>query len=183
MPLVYNSEGWNDPEGRLFVLKEDEADVLAGRKKAEPLVLRANAGDKIEVHLTNKLPKTIGGNAFQILTETTEAGFHIHLVKFDAISADGSANGYNYDASALYGDTLVETFYADSELKTVFFHDHLSANAHQQHGLFGAVIIEPTGSTYHDPKTGEPLKSGTQAIIKVPGLPDSMFIKIRRVMF
>jgi len=172
MPLVYNSAGWHDPEGRLFVLKEDEADVLAGRKKPEPLVLRANAGDKLEVHLTNKLPQFIGGNAFQIRTETTEAGFHIHLVKFDAIAADGSANGYNYDASALYGDTLVETFYADSELKTVLFHDHLFANTHQQHGLFGAVIIEPAGSTYHDPKTGKPLKSGTQAVIKVPGQPD-----------
>jgi FtsP/CotA-like multicopper oxidase with cupredoxin domain len=172
LPLVYNSQGWNDPQGRIFVLKEDEADVLAGRKKPEPLVLRANAGDKIEVHLTNKLPRTIKGSAFQIVTETTEAGFHIHLVKFDTISADGGANGYNYSASALYGDTLVETFYANSELRNVFFHDHLAANAHQQHGLFGAVIIEPAGSTYHDPKTGKVLKSGTQAIIKVPGLPD-----------
>lgn len=172
MPLVYNSEGWHDPQGRLFVLKEDETDILEGRKKPEPLILRANAGDKIEIHLTNKLPQTMGGNAFQLLTETTEAGFHIHLVKFDTIVADGGANGYNYDASALYGDTLVETFYADSELRTIFFHDHLFANAHQQHGLFGAVIVEPAGSTYHDPESGEPIKAGTQAIIKAPGLPD-----------
>ncbi|MHB1153118.1 MAG: multicopper oxidase domain-containing protein [Eubacteriales bacterium] len=172
MPLIYNNQGWNDPEGRLFVLSEDEADVIAGIKKPEPLIIRANAGDVVEIHLTNKLPPTIGGNAFQLLTETTEAGFHIHLVKFDTIAADGSANGWNYDASALYGDTLVETFYADSELKTIFFHDYLYANVHQQHGLFGALIIEPAGSTYHDIKTGEPLHSGTQAVIKAPGLPD-----------
>ena len=171
MPILYNSAGWHDPEGRLFVLKEDEADVLAGIKEPEPLVLRANAGDVIEVRLTNKLPLTIGGNAFQILTETTEVGFHIHLVKFEAISADGSANGYNYDASAVFGDTLVQRFYADSELRTVFFHDHLFANAHQQHGLFGVVIIEPAGSTYHDPRTGKPIKSGTQAVIQAPGMP------------
>lgn len=130
MPIVYNNEGWHDPEGRLFVLKEDEEAVLSGEKEPEPLIMRANAGDKIEVRLTNKLPDTIGGNAFQIVTETTEAGFHIHLVKFDTIASDGSANGYNYDASAIYGDTLIETFYADSELRTVFFHDHLFANVH-----------------------------------------------------
>lgn len=171
-PIIYNNEGWNDPEGRIFVLKEDEYAVVSGEKKPEPLILRVNAGDKIEIHLTNHLPDQIGGNAFQILTETTEVGFHIHLVKFDTIAADGSANGYNYDASAQFGDTLVETFYADSELRTVFFHDHLYANVHQQHGLFGAVIVEPAGSTYHDPQTGEEIKSGTQAVIKAPGIPD-----------
>lgn len=172
MPLVYNNQGWHDPQGRLFVLKEDEAAVRCGLKKPEPLIIRANAGDEIEVRLTNKLPETLEGNAFQIETETTEAGYHIHLVKFDTIASDGSANGYNYDAAALYGDTLVEKFYADSELRTVFFHDHLYANAHQQHGLFGALIIEPPGSTYHDPKTGKTINSGTQAIIKAPGMPD-----------
>lgn len=172
MPLIYNKAGWHDPEVRLFVLKEDETAVRTGKKKPEPLIIRANAGDQIELRLTNKLPQTIGGNAFQLVTRTTEAGLHIHLVKFDAIVADGSANGYNYDASALYGDTLVERFYADSELRTIFFHDHLFANTHQNHGVFGALIIEPPGSTYHDPKTGKPIKSGSQAIIKAPGMPD-----------
>jgi len=172
MPLVYNNAGWHDPQGRLFVLKEDEEAVLKGLKKPEPLVIRANEGDEIEIRLTNKLPSTIGGNAFQLLTETTEAGFHIHLVKFDSICSDGSANGYNYDASARFNDTLIERFYADSELRTIFFHDHLSANVHQQHGVFGVLIVEPKGSTYHDVKTGKPINSGTKAIIKTPDEPD-----------
>lgn len=166
LPIVYNRQGWHDPEGRIFVLKEDKEDILAGRKKIEPLVIRANAGENIEVRFTNELPDHIGPNDFQIRTETTEAGYHIHLVKFDTIPSDGSANGYCNDASAIPNDTLVERFYADSELKTVFFHDHLFPNAHQQHGLFGGMIIEPEGSKYYDMENGEEINTGTQAIIK-----------------
>lgn len=166
LPIVYNRQGWHDPEGRIFVLKEDKDDILAGRKKIEPLVIRANAGENIEVRFTNELPEHIGPNAFQIRTETTEAGYHIHLVKFDTIPSDGSANGYCNDASVIPNDTLIERFYANEELNTVFFHDHLFPNAHQQHGLFGGMIIEPEGSKYYDMETGKEMKSGTQAIIK-----------------
>ncbi len=170
--IVYNREGWHDPEGRFFVLEEDEKDVLDGKKEPEPLVIRANAGDCIEIHLTNKLPMYIGGNKFQLKMMTNEAGYHIHLVKFDAIASDGGANGWNNDSSALQGDTLIERFYADTELRTIFFHDHLFANTHQQHGLFGALIIEPPSSTYHHPRTGKEINSGTQAIIRTPCQPD-----------
>lgn len=172
VPIQYNSQGWHDPEGRIFVLKEDEKAVLSGEKDPEPFVIRANAGDCIEIRLTNKLPLEIGGNAFQLKMKTTEAGWHIHLVKFDTIVADGSANGWCNDASAIIGDTLIERFYADTELRTVFFHDHLFANTHQQHGLFGVLIIEPAGSTYHDPRTGIEICSGTKAVIRRPGQPD-----------
>jgi len=172
VPIVYNKQGWHDPEGRIFVLKEDKEAVMRGEKEPEPFVIRANVGDCIEIRLTNELPLEIGGNAFQLKTTTTEAGWHIHLVKFDTIVSDGGANGWNNDSSAIPGDTVVERFYADSELRTVFFHDHLFANTHQQHGLFGVLIIKPPNSTYHDPKTGERIRSGTQAIIHTPGQPD-----------
>lgn len=33
-------------------------------------------------------------------------------------------------------------FFANTQLNTVFFHDHLFANSHQQHGVFGALIVE-----------------------------------------
>ncbi len=168
LPLVYNEAGWNDPFGRILVLNEDKEDVLSGKKKAEPLIIRANAGDCIEVRLTNELPLTLGGNEYQLKTTTSEAGFHIHLVKFDTIASDGSANGWCNDASAKPGDILIERFYVDSELRSIFFHDHLFPNAHQQHGLFGALIAEPQGSTYHDVKTGKEINSGTQAIIRSP---------------
>lgn len=170
--IVYNSGGWHDPEGRLYVLAEDEEDVLSGAKKPEPLVIRANAGDCIEIHLTNKLPKTLGPNAFEMLTETTECTPHVHLVKFDALSSDGGNNGWNYNTGIRYGETGIFRWYADRELHTCFFHDHIFANSHQQHGLFAALIVEPQGSTYVHPKTGEMIKSGTQAVIKNSSRPD-----------
>lgn len=174
--LVYNRYGWHDPQGRFFVLKEniekagslDEyiRKVECGEIRPEPLVIRVNAGDCIEIRFTNFLPEYIEGSAFQRKTLTDVVGYHIHLVKFDTIVSDGSANGWNNLAGARRCETLIERFFANEELHTVFFHDHLFANMHQQHGLFGALIVEPSGSVFLDPKTGEELKSGTKAVIR-----------------
>ena len=174
--VVYNSYGWHDPQGRFFVLKEEIekygslnkyiSKIECGDTTPEPLVIRANAGDCIEIRLTNLMPEFIEASDFQLKTLTDIAGFHIHLVKFDTIVSDGGSNGWNNIAGARQYETLIERFYANEELHTVFFHDHISANTHQQHGVFGALIVEPAGSTYLDPKTGDELKSGTQAVIR-----------------
>lgn len=174
--VVYNDYGWHDPQGRFFVLKEDIekvgtpddylAKVERGEIQPEPLVIRANAGDCIEVQLTNFLPERIEASAFQLETITDIVGYHIHLVKFDTIMSDGAANGWNNIAGARQYETLIERFFANEELNTIFFHDHLYANVHQQHGLFGALIVEPAGAEFLDPGTWEPLKSGTKAVIR-----------------
>lgn len=174
--VTYNRYGWHDPQGRFFVLKEDlerhgglECYIRKVEKqeiKVEPLVIRANAGDCIELHTTNLLPEFIEGSPFQQRTRTDIVGHHLHLVKFDTIVSDGSANGWNNIAGARRYETLVERFFANEELRTVFFHDHLFANVHQQHGLFGALIIEEAGATFHDPQSGKELHSGTRAVIR-----------------
>ncbi|MGN1179990.1 MAG: multicopper oxidase domain-containing protein [Suilimivivens sp.] len=174
--VTYNKYGWHDPQGRFFVLKEELERygglnrylslVECGKIKAEPLVIRANAGDCIEIRLTNLLPEFLSESPFQMKTLTDIVGFHIHLVKFDTIVSDGAANGWNNIAGARQYETLIERFFADRELQTVFFHDHLFANSHQQHGVFGALIVEEAGATFHNTRTGCPLKSGTQAVIR-----------------
>lgn len=174
--VVYNKYGWNDPQGRFFVLKEELErhgglacyikKVESQEIKVEPLVIRANAGDCIEIRLTNLLPEYLEESPFQMRTRTDIAGFHIHLVKFDTIVSDGAANGWNNIAGARQYETLVERFFANTELRTVFFHDHLFANSHQQHGVFGALIVEEAGATFHDVRTGKPLKFGTKAVIR-----------------
>lgn len=176
--VCYNSYGWHDPQGRFFVLKEEierygtlEAylcEIECGHIRPEPLVIRANAGDCIEIRLTNLLPEFIEESAFQMRTLTDIVGYHIHLVKFDTIVSDGAANGCNNLSGARQYQTLIERFYANEELNTVFFHDHLFANSHQQHGLFEALIVEPAGSEFLDPATGEELKFGTRAVIRLP---------------
>lgn len=174
--VIYNRYGWNDPQGRFFVMKEElerhgglEAyirKIECGKIQAEPLVIRANAGDCIEVRMTNLLPEFLEASPFQMETIMDIAGYHIHLVKFDTIVSDGAANGWNNIAGARQYETLIERFYANTELKTVFFHDHLFANSHQQHGVFGALIIEEAGATFHDIRTGKELRYGTKAVIK-----------------
>ncbi|NLL78352.1 MAG: multicopper oxidase domain-containing protein [Clostridiales bacterium] len=174
--VTYNRYGWHDPQGRFFVLKEELErhggldsyikKLEAQKIKAEPLVIRANAGDCIEIRLTNLLPEYIKESPFQMKTLTDIAGYHIHLVKFDTIVSDGAANGWNNIAGARKYETLIERFFANTELRTVFFHDHLFANSHQQHGVFGALIIEEAGATFHHIRTGKELKYGTKAVIR-----------------
>src|SRR6185295_2726544 len=54
-------------------------------------------------------------------------------------------------------------WYPDVQFGTAYFHDHVNALASWKHGLFGALISEPPGSSYHDPVTGAALASGTIA--------------------
>ncbi len=56
-------------------------------------------------------------------------------------------------------------WFPDSQFGTAYFHDHVDAIHSWSHGLFGALIAEPPGSTYTDPKTGAPLLSGPIADI------------------
>ncbi|MCG3116386.1 MAG: multicopper oxidase domain-containing protein [Candidatus Manganitrophus sp. SA1] len=56
-------------------------------------------------------------------------------------------------------------YWADADLGTVFWHDHAFGATTWPHGGVGAMIVEPYGSTYHDPKTGEPIRSGPVADI------------------
>ena len=60
-------------------------------------------------------------------------------------------------------------WYSDVDSGTVFWHDHVDAITSWAHGLFGAHIIEPAGSTYHDPVTGEEIRSGAIADIHTTG--------------
>jgi manganese oxidase len=60
-------------------------------------------------------------------------------------------------------------WYSDVDDGTVFFHDHVDALHSWGHGLFAAHIIEPAGSTFHDPVTGKPISSGPIADIYTNG--------------
>lgn len=57
-------------------------------------------------------------------------------------------------------------WYPDVQFGTAYFHDHVNGQSSWQHGLFGALVSEPPGSTYHDPRTGEAIESGAVADIR-----------------
>jgi hypothetical protein len=54
-------------------------------------------------------------------------------------------------------------WWMDADVGTVYWHDHAYGATTWPHGGFGAIIVEPQGSTYHDPKTGEEIRSGPVA--------------------
>jgi manganese oxidase len=56
-------------------------------------------------------------------------------------------------------------WYPDVSFGTALFHDHVNVLESGQHGLFGALISEPPGSTYHDPHGGALVRSGPLADI------------------
>lgn len=172
LPLIYNREGWHDPKGRIFILDEDIVDVCAGRKDPEPLIIHMPAGTCIRVNFTNRLPNVADGDAFQLVTRTYEAGMHIHFVKFDVLVNDGANVGWNYDSSVLPGETIRYEYFADVELKAWFFHDHLFANYHQQHGVFGSGVVHPRFTKFFDSNTGEEVDHGTQITAVHPLIPD-----------
>ena len=59
------------------------------------------------------------------------------------------------DSSGLWGQTIHERWYADYELRTAFTHDHHFAALVQNHGQYGALIVEPKGFDMRDPRTGD----------------------------
>jgi hypothetical protein len=47
-----------------------------------------------------------------------------------------------------WADPLVNTSGQDRTIRTVFTHDHFGPSSHQHHGLYGALVVEPTGSSW-----------------------------------
>lgn len=55
-----------------------------------------------------------------------------------------------YDTDPLLNDSGF-----DRTLRSVFTHDHFGPSTHQQAGLYAAMLVEPQGSKWQDPITGE----------------------------
>jgi manganese oxidase len=113
--ITVNKHGWFDPQGRIVILEDDIKDVIDANtriKMPEPLFFRANSGDCINFKSSNFMPSALNGDDFQIYTPTDSIGQHIHLVKFDVTSSDGSANGWNYEDATFSPDEVRERIVA-----------------------------------------------------------------------
>lgn len=58
-----------------------------------------------------------------------------------------------------------QRFWADADVGSVFCHDHAFGGTTWPHGAVCTFLIEPFGSTWHDPKTGKPTRTGPVADI------------------
>jgi hypothetical protein len=211
LDIKLNKAGWHFPQSRILTLWGDVAATKAGTRPPEPFFFRANTNDCITFHHTNLVPGYYEQDDFQVRTPTDIIGQHIHLVKFDVTSSDGSGNGFNYEDGTFspdevierirairkqnvckgidFGDkrdgtftcpkakehpffrtlgaqTTVQRWFADDTLnnnakdrtlRTVFTHDHFGPSTHQQGGLYAGLVIEPQGSIWKNPETGEVL--------------------------
>jgi hypothetical protein len=239
VPIVLNQRaGIIDPQGQLYVLKEQEAAVRQDPDLRVPLVLRANASeDCVDVLLASELEDNPENHFL------SKVNIHIHFVQFDIQGSDGVNTGFNYEQSvrpfrlagervtapsqpgdlaisvagasrfhpgALVGvgmdqDSTFEVrriraveaarlvfeeplqyphgqgeivsaefvryrWYPDVQFGTAYFHDHVHGNVSWRHGLFGALIAEPPGSTYHHPQSGAEVRSGPIADIRTASL-------------
>lgn len=120
LDLVTNRAGWHDPQARIAVLTSDSDRFKDGKQESfpkasisplisareEPFFFRALSGECIEFRHTNELPKETELDDFQVKTPTDTIGQHIHLVKFDVTSSDGSGNGFNYEDGTFAPDEV-----------------------------------------------------------------------------
>jgi manganese oxidase len=179
--IVYNKYGDHDPFGMMFSLTKDYLDIKNGKKAAEPLVIRANEGECIQVTLSNQLPLDPPENqadpallmANQVnWKNSNRVSLHPQMVQYDMQGSDGATIGYNYDQTIGPGEKITYQWYADKEYGGTILYDYGDIRSHRLHGAYGSLIIEPKGSKYQDPKTGKEIMSGARADIIVPNLPD-----------
>ena len=101
MQLLVNQYGWHDPQARINVLTRDVDQFLPIEARtpqaAKPFFFRASSGECVVFHHQNRTRSKTDLDAFQVETPVDIIGQHIHLVKFDVTSSDGSANGFNYE--------------------------------------------------------------------------------------
>ena len=167
--ITLNRFGDHDPQGKMYVLSEEVARVrreqavrkasIGLRKDAiQPLVIRANIGDCVELQFANNA----GGGDY---------GIHIDGLAFDAQNS-GDAVGRNISSAVPRGGTRSYRFYVPEDDTFEGSHYLRPGPGHRQavaHGLFGALVVEPRGSTYHAMDDLSPLKSGWEAVIKPEG--------------
>jgi hypothetical protein len=173
----------HDPTAIIYV-RDSDLD-LNGRLKTdvpvEPLVLRAAAGDCINLQLTNRLPNgqqadLDGWNSLPMIVRqfnnnhirpSSNVGLHPQLVFFDVTRSDGQNVGSNPVQTAAPGNKVDYQWYAGqidvnaitqfaSAVPIEFGAINLSPAdpiKHAHKGAIGALIIEPQGSTWVEDPT------------------------------
>ncbi|HEX8475577.1 MAG TPA: multicopper oxidase domain-containing protein [Pyrinomonadaceae bacterium] len=178
--LVYNPRTnmggrLHDPTAILYVRDADlDANGKLATNQPEPLILRANAGDCINLSLTNRLPENAfdldGFNTLPMIVNhfnanqvkpSTHVGLHPQLVFFDVTRSDGANVGFNKVQTAAPGhQTIYQWFAGDMTVRSDGFGStapiefgatNLQSSdpiKHSNKGAIGALIIEPQGATW-----------------------------------
>ena len=173
-----NAGPLHDPTALLF-LRASDYDFTTGRIKSgvpiEPLILRARAGECIEVTLHNRLPGLApdldGYNAFDNIVDffnandvrpSSRVGLHPQGVFYDVTRSDGVNVGFNPEQTVAPGHSIRYQWYAGDvsydPVTSTFVPRPIEFGAtnlvssdplkHSNKGLIGALIVEPPGSKW-----------------------------------
>ncbi len=186
--------------GIMYVRTEDldASGMLKSGVAVEPLVLRANAGDCIEVNLTNGIAANskVVNTVFNLTDPlnnpykaSSYVGLHPQLLAYDPATSSGANVGWNTQGQAVptdqgvtVGNTIKYQWYAgkidrvaNGDLKYTpveFGSINLFPSDlmfQNPNGLFGQIIIEPEGSTW---TCGEAASPGS---CDPPGVPTAPY--------
>ena len=188
--LVYNERTdqggrLHDPSAILYVRTDDldNQGKLKDSAPVEPLILRARAGDCIELTLRNELPTFgtpmpdyDGFNAMPMIIDdfntnqispSRRVGLHPQLVTYDVLNSDGTYVGTNPNQLVNPGKSETYTWYAgihepqpDGDIEAIpaeFGATNLISSdpiEHSHKGAIGALVIEGQDATWQtDPDT------------------------------
>jgi hypothetical protein len=156
--IVFNDEDALDaPRPRKPLALDGVTYTLAtlprGSEVRQPLVLRVNQGECLEVALENRLSERAGWSGGEML--------------FDPQGSYGAAIGFNFDSSTPPGGRRLYRFFADHDVALTLVLDLSNPQLAKQGALAGA-IVEPPGSTWSDPRTGDPIATGPLATVVAP---------------
>ncbi len=169
----------HDPQGRMYVLEQDLRRVrdeeaqnrLARTGQGQPAVSIGLQGDALQPLVLRVLP----GECLRIRLRDALGGgqaatIHVHGTSLLVAGTGKPATAANHAAIARPGSPVTyEWMVGKNEPEgTHDFHSHGDTRQQTEHGLFGAVIVEPPGSTWSDPLTGKPAATGWAAIVKTP---------------
>lgn len=178
--LQFNEHGDHNPRAIVFVPKDDAEGVESGTMNPEPLAIRANEGDVVEVELHNRLFKQIKYNKRgpTIRAEDQQAPFpqsnrislHPQGTRYDVQGSDGTTVGFNYDQTVGPGESITYRWKVESDMDSCVLQDMADVVGHWPYGAFGDLLVEPAGSEWLDSETGRELDRGygSTAIISPP---------------
>lgn len=178
IPIVYNQYGDHDPDGLLFV-PLDEADRAQNEKYVpKPLILRANAGEWIEVTLHNLFDPDRPIPYFDYPRvpldmehrPSMRVSLNPQFLHYDPVSDSGINVGYNNQEQTVgVGESKKYLWYADKEYGSCIIQSFGDMRNHRYHGLFGAMLIEPAGAKWYRNFSFAKGLHEEQAVIAAPG--------------
>ena len=144
---------------RPFTMLEDD-DEGFGKPQNEPLTAEADAGtNRISVRSTDPFHLGILVGIGMDQVGKTEVRRITAIEGKDLVLNEPLEHPHK--ANEIVSTEFVRyRWYADSDFGITYWHEHAFGLTSWSHGLFGATVIEPKGSTYHNPITSELVRSG-----------------------